>query len=136
MKTIKVANYSVYSDGGYSLDEMNFEKLYKGVRVLVDYNGSSRFMYFAIRTAKPHICIWKRSTQEMRALIFDDASMSVTCDYARTPKDEEYKLPQTLTFKEEVYKELKQLIPVFMKECGAQFECHDEGSKLALVFGN
>lgn len=134
MKIIKIANYSVYTDCGYSPDEMNFEKLYKGVRVLVDYNGSSRFMYFAIRTAKTRICIWKRSTQEMRALIFDDASMSVTCDYDRTPKDEEYKLPKSLTFKEEVYQELKELIPVFMKECGAQFECCDEENKLTLVF--
>lgn len=132
MKTIKIANYSIYTDDGYSPAEMNFEKLYKGVRVLVDYNGSSRFMYFAIRTPKTRTCIWKRSTQEMRALIFDDASMSVTCDYDRTPKDE--KLPQTLTFKEEVYRELKELIPAFMKECGAQFECCEEENKLTLMF--
>lgn len=134
MKTIKIANYSIYTNGGYSIGEMNFEKLYKGVRVLVDYNGSSRFMYFAIRTPKARTCIWKRSTQEMRALIFDDASMSVTCDYNRTPRDEKL-FPKSLTFKEEVYQELKQLIPVFMKECGAQFECCEEGNKLTLAFG-
>lgn len=133
MKTIKIANYSVYTNSGYSLDEMNFEKLYRGVRVLVDYNGSSRFMYFAIRTAKTRTCIWKRSTQEMGALIFDDESMSVTCDYDRTPRDEKL-FPKSLTFKEEVYQELKELIPVFMKECGAQFECCDEENKLTLVF--
>lgn len=102
MKTIKVANYSVHSDGFYTSDEANFPKLYKGVRVNVDYNGSSRHMHFSIRTTKTRTCIWKREHLEMRALIFDDASMSVTCDYDRTPKD---KLPQTLTFKEEVYKE-------------------------------
>ena len=134
MKTIKIANYSIYTDDGYSPAEMNFEKLYKGVRVLVDYNGSSRFMYLAIRTPKARTCIWKRSTQEMRALIFDDASMSVTCDYDRTPRDEKL-FPKSLTFKEEVYQELKQLIPVFIKECGAQFECRDEDNKLILVFG-
>ena len=134
MKTIKIANYSIYTDGFYTADEMNFPKLYRGVRVNVDYNGSAQYKHFSLRTTKTRTCIFKTITEKMRALVFDDVSMSVTCDYDRTPKDE--KLPQTLTFKEEVYKELKQLIPVFMKECGAQFECHDEGSKLALVFGN
>ena len=134
MKTIKIANYSIYTDGCYTADEMNFPKLYKGVRVNVDYDGSSRHMHFSIRTTKARTCIWKRASLEMRSLIFDDASMSVTCDYDRTPEDEKHKVPQSLTFKEEVYQELKQLIPVFMKECGAQFECCDEGNKLTLVF--
>lgn len=133
MKTIKIANYSIYTDGSYTADEMNFEKLYKGVRVHVNYKGSSRHMYFTIRTPKTRTCIWKREPLEMRALIFDDESKSVTCDYDRTPRDEKY-FPKFLTFKEEVYQELKQLIPVFMKECGAQFECCDEGNKLTLLF--
>lgn len=132
MKTIKIANYSIYTDGFYTADEMNFPKLYRGVRVNVDYNGSAQYMHFSIRTTKTRTCIFKTITEKMRALVFDDVSMSVTCDFENKPKN---KFPHTLTFKEEVYQELKQLIPVFMKECGAQFERRDEDNKLTLVFG-
>lgn len=53
MKKIHIANYSIYSDGVYTSKELNFRKLYRGVRVNVDVDGSggdSRFIHFSIRT--------------------------------------------------------------------------------------
>ena len=132
MKTIKIANYSIYTDGFYTAKEINFRKLYKGVRVNVDFAEKSRYMHLSIRTTKTRTCIFKTCGEEMRALIFDDASMSVTCDFENKPNN---KSPHTLMFKEEVYHELKELIPVFMKEGGARFESREEDNKLTLVFG-
>lgn len=135
MKSIQIANYSIYCDGFYTPEEINFRKLYKGVRVSVnegDCGGDSRFIHFSIRTTKVRTCIWKRQSEEMKALVFDDQSNSVTCDFDKDPKNVSL---HTLTFKEEVYLELKQNIPTYLEHCGVRFKKVEKRSNLMLLFG-
>ncbi len=135
MKKIHIANYSIYSDGVYTSKELNFRKLYRGVRVNVDVDGGagdSCFIHFSIRTAQARPCIWKRASEEMRALVFEDESSTVTCDFDNDPKNVS---PHTLTFNEEVYEELKHNIPVYREHCGVKFKKVTEGNTLTLLFG-
>lgn len=133
MKSIKIANYSVYSDGWYNMSNVNFTKLYKGVRVNVDINDQEdhKYIHFSIRTNKARTCIWKRSSEKMNALIFDDKANSITCDFENEPKN---KCPHTLSFAEDVYNELKENIPAFMKECGVKFSEKTDENGTVLIF--
>lgn len=131
MKQIKVANHSIYSDGFYTSKEMNFVKLYRGVRVNVEHCcEDDRYMHFSIRTRKTRTCIWKRECDEMKSLVFDDASCSIFCDFDTDPRNRSL---HTLQFEECVYLELKENIPAFMAECGCRFvsESTDEGLRLS-----
>ena len=132
MKDIKICNYSVYSDGCFGSECLNFLKLYHGVRVSVDNrNGDSKYMHFSIRKKKTKDCIWKRGCERMDALVFDDESCSITCDFEN---EKENKTPHTLFFEDEVYFELKENIPLYMKECGCKFEILEDSKKTQLLF--
>lgn len=121
MKNIKIANYSIYSDGEYNENEMNFIKLYKGIRVNIKLGDDcdSKYMHFSIRTKKVKDTIWKRSCEKMKSLIFDDNDFSITCDFDNKPNN---KCKKTLFFDENVYNELKKNIPDYMDECGCKFD--------------
>lgn len=133
MKNIKIANYSVYSDGVYTEDEMNFIKLYKGVRVNVCFDGDDpKYMHFSIRTNKVKNTIWKRDYEKMNYLLFDDRDFSITCDFEKEPTNKSKKI---LEFDENVYKELKKNIPEFMLDCGCRFDkIYSSEFQMELIF--
>ena len=132
MKTIKIANYSIYSDGWYDDTDGNFVKLYKGVRVNVNKSGDDpRYMHFSIRTTKVKNTIWKKENERMDSIVFSDADNSITCDY----EDQKRKAtPHTLAFEKPVYEELKENIPAYMKECGLAFDTIVEDGRTILKF--
>lgn len=126
----KVGFNSVYTNGPYC---STFQKLYKGVIVVVDMNGvdESPYVYLAIRTKKPRTCIWKSSWEKMEKLIFDDSNCTVECVWDKAPEN---KSLSSLTFDKEVYDELKENIPDFMKENGVLFEVEATDTKTILNF--
>ena len=129
MKDIKIAMHSAYIPGSVAPYSDAIRKLYKGIKVYVSVWNDS--VDFKIITKSLKVSLWKRACEPMKFLTFDDASLSVTCDFENEPKN---KCPHTLQFEKEVYDELKENIPVFMKECGAKFEVCAEETKKVLKF--
>lgn len=121
--------YSAYISGSVAPYSDAIRKLYKGIKVYVSVWNDS--VDFKIITKSLKVSLWKRACEPMKSLVFDDANLSVTCDFENEPKN---KCPHTLQFEKEVYDELKENIPVFMKECGAKFEVCAEETKKVLKF--
>lgn len=67
----------------------------------------------------------------MDNLIFDDINHSITCVFENEPKN---KCPHTLAFESDVYEDLKTNIPVFMKECGCDFDVLETYGQMMLEF--
>ena len=127
MKDIKIAKYSAYISGDIAPYD-NFRKLYKGVKVCVkNYDGHIDLKIFT-KTLKTSL--WKRPSEFMKYIIFNDDDFSITCDFENEPKN---KYSHTLTFDEDTYDELRKNIPLFLWECKVGFEERIESTGLKLV---
>lgn len=120
MKTIKIANYSIYSDGRYDQNSTHFGKFYDGVEV-----DASKKMGFSIR--KPKVwwkfwekpkdrVIWVKPSENILFIRFTDYNNRVYVASAKTNPS-----ASCLIFKPEIYNELKTNIPEFLKEQGWKF---------------
>lgn len=131
---MEVKNYSVYTDRPYA---SNFRKLYKGVIIVVDTDGDgiNPYMHFAIRKKKVKETIFKTRTERMHKLIFNDNEKTITCVFDRR---EDNHCPDTLTFDDVTYNELKENIPSFMAEQTKgddEFQINENGESMEIVIG-
>ena len=146
MKSIKeitfeclVSTHSVYFEEGFNPE---FRKRYKGV--LVNARGEGGYGHFAIR--KPITfwfklpkfirkmfpykwIMWKKDTEKMFYLYFNDYDRSVNITAAMT--NPSYR---KLTFDKATYEDLKSCIPPFLKHVGYKFTEEIEGDILSLKF--
>lgn len=124
-----IKQYVTFFDGPYY---ENFEKLYKGVIVVVDNDqADSKFMHFALRTKKKKDVIYKTRKEELTKIIFDDDDLGILCDFA---KDDNNNSKKFIEFDKDTYYELKEFLPDFMKECGCVFEVKPRETGIELIF--
>lgn len=131
---INLSHNCIFLDGACPA---NFLNLYKGITVVVDSNHGSidpQYCHLAIRTRKTRTCIWKTRAERMDRLVFEDAITTITCDYEQNEKHA--KVPKSLTLEEDVYNELKEELPRFMKICGCYHERVETPSGLELIINH
>lgn len=133
---MKVNNFSVFFNGPYA---NNFENIYKGIIVVVDTSncGSSAYMHFAIRNCKGlkrsrrKNTIFKTRNEKLNKIVFNDAELSITCDFENLPTN---KCTKTIIFSEDCYKEIRENLPKYMIDNGAHFTFSEYENKVVLHF--
>ena len=135
----KAGHYSIYFEGGFP---GYFRDVYNGV--VVNARGYRGHGHFAIRKPNTFWCrlpkflkrlfpyrwvIWKNDREKMYRLIFNDRDRSISIDAEM--KNSSCRL---LTFDRHTYSELKENIPVFLKEVGYKFETVVKDDVMTLVF--
>ena len=104
----RISPHCIFLDGPYPV---NFQKLYKGIIVVVDTDSgmnAPKFCHFAILTQKTRTCIWKRRQERMDRLVFDDASLTITCCYEQVEGNP--LIPKSLTLDKDIFGELKEIL--------------------------
>ncbi len=127
----RISPHCVFLDGPYPV---NFQKLYKGIIVVVDTDSGTsdpKFYHLAIRTQKTRTCIWKRRQERMDRLVFDDACLTITCCYEQA--EESPVIPKSLTLDKDIYDEIKEILPGFMDSCGCYHDKVETSGGLELI---
>ena len=127
----RISSHCVFLDGPYPV---NFQKLYKGIIVVVDTDSGTsdpKFYHLAICTQKTRTCIWKRRQERMDRLVFDDACLTITCCYEQAEKSPV--IPKSLTLDKDIYDEIKEILPGFMDSCGCYYDKVETSGGLELI---
>ena len=127
----RISSHCVFLDGSYPV---NFQKLYKGIIVVVDTDSGTsdpKFYHLAICTQKTRTCIWKRRQERMDRLVFDDACLTITCCYEQAEKSPV--IPKSLTLDKDIYDEIKEILPGFMDSCGCYYDKVETSGGLELI---
>ena len=127
----RISPHCVFLDGPYPV---NFQKLYKGIIVVVDTDSGTsdpKFYHLAICTQKTRTCIWKRRQERMDRLVFDDACLTITCCYEQAEKSPV--IPKSLTLDKDIYDEIKEILPGFMDSCGCYYDKVETSGGLELI---
>ena len=125
------SSHSVYFEGEFNTE---FRKQYKGV--IVNARGEGGYGHFAIRNPRTYWfklpkfikkmfpyrwIMWKKDTEKMYNLHFDDCNRSIHIVAAMT--NASYR---TLTFDKATYEDLKACIPAFLHHVGYKFTTETE----------
>ena len=139
MMECKAGNFSIYFEGAFP---GCFRDVYSGV--VVNARGYWGHGHFAIRKPItfwsrlpkfikkmfPYRCImWKNDREKLHRLFFNDHDRSISIDAEMV--NPSYR---KLTFDKYTYEELKENIPVFLKEVGYKFETEVKDDVLSLFF--
>lgn len=127
---VKIGNYAMYLN--FPFPSLLSEK-YKGIIVVVDKDencSDSKFIHFRLDKGNNEL-LYKTRREKLDKIIFNDADLSITCEYKKHPKNN---TPTVLTFTEEEFEELSEELPTFMQECGCEFETVESEGVLELKF--